>query len=116
MHVKKGDTVEVMIGDDRGKRGTVLAVDHAKGKIVVEGINRVFKHVRRGHPRSPQGGRLNLEMPINASNVLPVCPQTSEPTRVGVRILEDGSKERFAKKSGASMGQISPPKASRVKT
>ena len=115
MHIKKGDTVVVVSGDDLNKRGTVLSVDRAGRKVVVEGVRRVYKHVKRGHPKSPQGGRLNLEMPIAASNVMPICPDTGKPTRVGVRILDDGSKERFAKKSGASMGQVSPPKSSRAK-
>ena len=116
MHVRKGDTVQVVAGDENGARGTVLSVDHGSGKVVIEGINRVYKHVKRGHPKSPQGGRLHVEMPIDASNVRPLCPETNEPTRIGVRILDDGSKERYAKKSGASMGQISPPKASRAKS
>ena len=107
MHVKVNDIVVVMAGDDRGQRGKVLAVDHANGKVLVEGVNRVYKHVRRSQ-KNPQGGRLSKEMPVDASNVMLVCPQTNEPTRVGVRYLDDGSKERFSKKSGASMGALSP--------
>lgn len=114
MHIRKGDNVQVMSGDDAGKRGTVLQVNRRAKKLVVEGVNRVFKHVRRGHPKSPQGGRLNLEMPIDVSNVMLLCPQTNKPTRVGIRILKDGSKERFARRSGASMGQVSPPNPRRI--
>ena len=115
MKIRKGDTVEVVAGAEIGKRGEVLSVDRAKNKIVVQGVRSVFKHVRRGHPKSPQGGRLNVELPLDASNVMVVCPQTNKLTRVGFRILDDGSKERFAKKSGASLGQISPPKTTRAK-
>ena len=120
MHIKKGDTVVVVAGDDRDKRGTVLSVDRKNKRVVVAGVNRVYKHVRRGHPKSPQGGRLNLELPINISNVMLVCPETNEPTRVGIRLLADGSKERYSKRSkkakgsvaaAVSMGQVSPPRA-----
>lgn len=107
MYIRKGDTVEVVAGNDAGTRGTVLSVNRRKGKVVVEGVNRVYKHVRRGHPKSPQGGRLHTELPIDASNVMLICPQTDKPTRVGVRISEDGSKELYAKKSGARLRQIS---------
>ena len=55
MHIRKGDTVEVVAGDDSGSRGTVLSVDRKSGKVVVEGINKVYKHVRRGHPEEPSG-------------------------------------------------------------
>lgn len=114
MYIRSGDTVQVVAGDDRGKRGQVLSVDRKNGKVTVEGVAQVYKHVRRGHPRSPQGGRLHIEMPIDVSNVMLICPETDRPTRTGVRILEDGSKERFARRSGASLGQISPAKASRA--
>jgi large subunit ribosomal protein L24 len=114
MHIKLNDVVEVIVGDDRGQRGKVLAVDHQAGKVIVEGVNRVYKHVRRSQ-RNPQGGRLSKEMPIQISNVMVVCPQTNQPTRIGYRYLNDGSKERFARKSGASLGTVSPPNPKRVK-
>jgi large subunit ribosomal protein L24 len=114
MHIKLNDMVEIISGDDRGQRGKVLAVDHQAGKVIVEGVNRVYKHVRRSQ-RNPQGGRLSKEMPIQISNVMVVCPQTNKPTRVGYRYLDDGSKERFARASGASLGTASPPNARRTK-
>ena len=114
MLIRAEDTVEVIAGQDRGTRGKVLKVFGGKNKVIVEGVNRVKKHVRRSQ-RNPRGGQLSKEMPIDASNVMLVDPSTGQPTRVGVRILPDGSKERFAKKSGASLGEISPPKASRGK-
>ncbi len=110
MHIRKGDTVEVIAGDDSGVRGTILSVDRKNGKVVVEGVNRVYKHVRRGHPKSPQGGRLHTELPIDVSNVMLICPQTNKPTRVGIRFAADGTKELFAKSSGAKLREISSPK------
>lgn len=110
MHLRKGDTVEVITGDYVGTRGSVISIDRKEKKVVVQGVNRVFKHVRRGHPKSPQGGRLNVEMPIDASNVMLICPETNQPTRVRVQMNDDGSKDLIARKSGARMRQISPPK------
>jgi large subunit ribosomal protein L24 len=105
------DEVEVITGADRGHRGKILKIDRKQNKVIVEGAARVWKHVRRSQ-KNPQGGRLNKEMPISASNVLLIDPASGKPTRVGVRYLADGSKERFAKKSGASLGKIAPPRAS----
>ena len=110
MHIRINDTVEVITGNDRGNRGKVLRVDRSGGKLVVEGVNQVKKHVRRSQ-RNPQGGRLAMEMPIQISNVLLVCEACGKKTRTGVRYEDDGSKVRFCKKCGAGIGQISPPKA-----
>src|SRR5437764_14043604 len=74
MYIKKGDTVQVMTGDDKGKRGRVLEVLPRKNKVVVEGINRVYKHLRRSQ-KNPQGGRLSKEMPVAVSNVQLIDPQ-----------------------------------------
>ena len=82
MHIRVNDTVEVLTGDDRGVRGKVLSVDHQAGKLVVEGVNRVYKHVRRSQ-RNPQGGRLSKEMPVQISNVKFVCESCSAATRTG---------------------------------
>ena len=109
MQIRVDDVVIVLCGNNRGTRGKVLSVDRKKGKVVVEGVNRVWKHVRRSQ-RNPQGGRLHMEMPIDISNVALIDPQQDVPTRAGVRYLPDGSKERYSKKSGASLGQITPPK------
>ncbi len=110
MKFRIDDEVQVIAGADKGRRGKILKIDREKNKVVVEGIARVWKHVRRSQ-KNPQGGRLNKEMPINASNVMLVDPTTGEPTRIGVRYLEDGRKERYAKKSGAGLGVISPARA-----
>jgi len=114
MHIRVNDTVEVIAGADRGTRGKVLSVDHATGKLVVEGVNRVYKHVRRSQ-KNPQGGRLSKEMPVQASNLAVVCEACNAATRTGARFADDGSKHRFCKKCGASIGQIAPPKAQYAK-
>jgi large subunit ribosomal protein L24 len=109
MLIRKGDMVRVITGDDAGTTARVLRVIIDDGKIVVEGVNKVYKHMKPNR-RNPQGGRLSKEMPIDVSNVMLIDPSTSRPTRVGVRILSDGSKERFAKKSGASLGKMGKAK------
>ena len=108
MHIKVDDTVEVIAGDDRGLRGRVLSVDHDKRKLIVEGANLVYKHVKRSQ-RNPQGGRLSKEMPIHVSNVMLVCPKSNEPTRVGFRYESDGSKVRYSKNNGAVIDTVAPP-------
>ncbi len=108
-HVKKGDVVAVIAGNDKGKTGEIIRVDYATGKVLVQGINRVYKHLRPSR-QHPQGGRIQKEMPINISNILPVDPKTNLPTRVGFSIASDGSKERVAKKSGESLGTVTKAK------
>jgi large subunit ribosomal protein L24 len=105
MHIRKDDTVEVIRGDDKGKRGRVLRVLRKEGKLVVEGVNKVYKHVKPSR-RNPQGGRLSKEMPVDASNVLLIDPSTNTPTRTGVRYTSDGTKELYAKKSGATLRRL----------
>ncbi len=114
MHIRSGDTVEVITGADRGDRARVLKIDHAAGKLVVEGVNRVYKHVTRSQ-KHPQGGRLSKEMPIQISNVQLVCESCKQAVRTGVRTQSDGSKDRYCKKCGANLGQIAPPKAVQAK-
>ena len=114
MQIKLEDTVQVITGDDRGVRGKVLSVDRKAGKLIVEGVNLVYKHVRRSQ-RNPQGGRLSKEMPIRTSNVLLVCEKCDQPTRLGVRYADDGAKQRYCKKCGAELGQVAPPKAAYAK-
>ncbi len=114
MHIKKDDTVEVIVGDDNGVRARVLSVSRREGKLIVEGVNLVYKHVRRSQ-RNPQGGRLSKEMPIQLSNVMLVCQKCSKATRTGARFLADGSKERFCKKCGANLGLLAPPHRSHAR-
>ena len=115
MRIRSGDQVEVIAGADIGARGRVLRVDRKKRRVVVEGVRRVYKHVRRSQ-RNPRGGRLSKEMPIDISNVMLVCTACGRPTRVGARRTEDGAKERYCKKCGASLGEIMPAKASQGAT
>ena len=110
MFIREDDEVIVVTGVEKGTRGKVLNVDRENGRVLVEGVNKVYKHVRKS-AKNPQGGRLSKEMPVDISNVMLICPKTNQPTRVGVRYTKDGSKERYAKKSGASLGVITPPKA-----
>lgn len=95
LHVKEGDTVEVITGDSRGTRGKVLSVDPVKGRVVVEGVNRVYKHVRPSR-RNPQGGRLQVERSIDISNVMVVNSKTNRPTRIRFEVGADGKKKRIA--------------------
>jgi large subunit ribosomal protein L24 len=114
MHIKTKDVVEVTTGDDQGVRGKVLRIDRQAGKLIVEGVNRVYKHVRRSQ-RNPQGGRLSKEMPLPVANVLLVCPKCGKASRTGARYLDDGRKERYCRKCGAGTGDLSPPRASYAK-
>ncbi len=107
MHIRVNDMVEVIAGDDRGTRAKVIRVIGLEGKVVVEGVNRVYKHVRRSQ-KNMQGGRLSKEMPIRLSNVLLVCPSCGKASRTGARYQKDGSKERFCRKCGATTGPIAP--------
>jgi large subunit ribosomal protein L24 len=109
MHIRVNDTVRVMAGADKDVQAKVLSVDHQAGKLIVEGVNRVYKHVRRSQ-RNPQGGRLSKEMPIQVSNVLWVCTSCGSATRTGARYTDDGSKERYCKKCNKSGGSIAPPR------
>ena len=105
MHVRRNDLVEVITGDDRGQRAKVLRVDPSKGRAIVEGINRVYKHLRRSR-KNPQGGRLEIEAPIQVSNLLVVCPKCDKGVRVGRRIDEQGKKHRVCRKCGADLGEM----------
>jgi large subunit ribosomal protein L24 len=98
-HVRKGDTVVVVAGKERGKRGKVLRVIPEKGRVIVERINMIKKH-QRPTQRLRQGGIIEREGPIHLSNVMLVDPTSDKPTRIGVRSLTDGKKVRLARKSG----------------
>src|SRR5436190_24294980 len=107
MNIKKDDIVEVIAGDDAGTpksrtTGRVLSVHPNEGKVVVEGVNRVYRHLKPSR-RNPQGGRLSKEMSVQASNVALIDPTTNRPTRVGVRYLDDGTKVLVAKRSWATL-------------
>ena len=103
-HIKSGDMVFVTTGSDKGKTGKVLKVLTKDDKVLIEGINRVWKHVKPSQ-RHPQGGRLQKEAPVQLSNVLPVDPSTGRGTRVKYE-NRDGAKHRVAVKSGTSLGTL----------
>jgi len=111
MKIKKGDMVVVISGDEAAEAPRrVSEVLNAGAKVVVEGVNVVQRHVKRGHPKSPQGGRLRFEKAIFASNVMFFCDACKKPVRIGFRFTADGAKERFCKKCSASAGRVSPPR------
>ena len=102
VHVKTGDTVVVLSGTEKGKKGKVLAVSPKEGKVIIEKVNLVSKHVK---PRrmGDQGGIVEAEGAMYASKVQIVCPHCGKATRVGHKILDDGTKERICKKCGESL-------------
>jgi large subunit ribosomal protein L24 len=104
LHVKKGDTVEIIAGNDKGSTGKVLRVLPDKNKVIVQGHNVARKHVRPSR-KNPQGGRITIEKPIHISNVLPVSPKSSKGTRVRYRESGDGSKKRVAA-DGTEIGTV----------
>jgi large subunit ribosomal protein L24 len=97
MNVAKNDTVEVISGEDKGKRGKVLKTFPAKNRIIVENVNFIKRHTRPTQ-KNPKGGILEKEAAIHVSNVLVVCPKCGSPTRVGHKRLADGGKERVCKR------------------
>jgi len=99
--LKVNDNVVVISGADRGKRGKVLKIDQASNKVIVEGINKKTKYLRATQ-ENPQGGMINIEFPINISNVMYFCDKSKKPTRIGIEI-SDNSKTRISKKSGKSI-------------
>ena len=97
MKIRKGDTVVVVSGDDRGARGTVHRVLPAEGRLVVSGVNLVKKHQRRTGDVRTQVGIIEREAPIAISNVALVCPRCNKPTRIGYRVMENGTKVRVCR-------------------
>ena len=99
MNVKKGDTIVVLSGKDKGKQGKILKSDPKGGKVIVEGVNVAMKH-RKPRKQNEEGGIIKMETPIYACKVMLVCPKCGKPTRPAFRILEDGSKARVCRKCG----------------
>jgi large subunit ribosomal protein L24 len=97
LHVKKNDMVMIIAGKDKGKSGKVARVFPDKGRLVVENLNVVKRHTRPSRANA-EGGILEKEAPLSASNVLLLCGACNKPTRTGIRALEDGTKVRFCKK------------------
>ena len=103
MRIRKNDQVMVMTGKDRGKKGRVMQVDPGNNRVLIEKINYHKVAVRRTQA-NPKGGIVQMEKPVQASNVQLVCPRCSKPTRVGYSMLADGSKQRMCKKCNEVLG------------
>jgi large subunit ribosomal protein L24 len=99
--LKVGDLVQVISGKDKGKQGKITKILAEDGKVVVEGINTVTRHMRPT-PRNQQGGKITKDAPLYASKVMPIDPETGKPTRVRIKTAEDKTKTRVAK-SGATI-------------
>ena len=99
INIKKGDTVYVLAGEDRGKEGRVLKVERSKDRALVEGVNIVTKSTKPS-AKHPQGGLIKIEAPIHVSNLALIDPKSGKPTRVGYRYDDKGKKIRYSKKSG----------------
>ena len=101
MSIRKNDQVIVRAGKDRGKKGRVLAVVPDKNRVVVEGVNLIKRHTRPNPQKNIKGGIVEREAAIHASNVMLVDPDTNEATRIGKKVLSDGTRVRIGRKSGA---------------
>lgn len=99
LHIKTGDTVKVIAGDDKGKAAKVLSVDKAKSRAIVEGLNMITKHVKPT-AASPQGGIVKKEAAIHISNLMLVDPKTGDAVRTGRKANENGKLVRYSKKTG----------------
>ena len=102
MFVKKGDRVRVMSGKERGKEGVVIAAFPSKNRVIVDGVNFAKKH-QKPTRAAQQGGIIDKEMPIDASNVMVVSPVDNKPTRVGHRVDSNGKKIRICKRTGGDL-------------
>ena len=102
MKIKKGDRVRVLSGKDRGKEGEVMFAFPAKNTVIVEGVNLAKKHQRPLGEGNP-GGIIDKDMPMHVSNVAVLSPKDNKPTRVGYKFLEDGTKVRVCKRTGAEL-------------
>lgn len=104
MRIKKGDFVQVISGEDKGKRGRVLRLLPQKSSVIIEGINYIYKHVRKSQ-KNTQGGRVQKEAPVHISNVMLYCPHTQAPTRTHY-VYEQVSEENKKKTSEGEQAQV----------
>ena len=102
VHVKTGDTVVVLSGKDKGKKGKIMAVSPSEGKVIVEKVNIVSKHIKPRRMGEP-GGIIKAEGAMYASKVQIICPRCKKPTRIGHKINADGTKDRICKKCGEAL-------------
>jgi large subunit ribosomal protein L24 len=104
--IKKGDLVFVLTGKEKGKTGKVLDIDHDKERAVVEKLMLVKRHFKRGqNPAAPEGGIVEKNGSIHLSNLALVDPDSKKPTRIGTKLLDNGKRVRFSKRSGAQIDQ-----------
>ena len=104
LKIRKGDVVEVIAGDDKGKVGRVLAVDEEKQRVIVEKVNFIKRHTK-ARKAGVQGGIIEREAPLHVSNVLLFDSKAGHGTRIGVRILPDGTRERVSRASGETIAK-----------
>jgi len=104
LKIRKGDTVEVIAGDDKGKTGRVLSIDEKKQRVIVEKVNFVKRHTK-ARRQGQQAGILEKEAPIHLSNVLLYDPKAGHGVRVGIRTLPDGTRERVSRATGETLGK-----------
>lgn len=102
LHVKKDDNIIVISGKDKGKKGRIIAAYPRENRVLVEGVNMIKRHTRP-NPKNQQGGIVEREAPIHASNVMHIDPKSGQPTRIGYKTLDNGKKVRVAKRSGESI-------------
>lgn len=99
LHIRRGDTVMIIAGDEKGKKGKVLEIDRSNNRAIVEGKNMITKHMKPS-AQNPNGGIHNTEAPIQISNLMVVDPASGEPTRIGRKRNEKGKLQRYSKKTG----------------
>jgi large subunit ribosomal protein L24 len=99
LHIRKGDTVKVLAGDDKGKQGKILEVDREKKRALVEGVNIMTKHTKPSAGK-PEGGIRKVESSIHVSNLMLIDPASGKATRIGRKLDEKGKLQRFSKKTG----------------
>jgi len=105
LQIRRGDRVKVISGNDKGAEGTVIRVEPGKGRVVVQGVN-VRKRHRKPSATVPEGGIVEFEAPIHASNVMLLDPRSGEPTRVRSGVDAEGKRERIAAKSGQAIPRV----------
>jgi large subunit ribosomal protein L24 len=105
MRITKGDTVRVMRGNDKGKEGKVLQVFPKTGRVKIDGVNIVKRHRKARGPEDP-GGIMEMPAPVHVSNVMLLDPNSGAPTRIAMRIDEDGTKERLSVKGGGAIPRV----------
>ena len=106
IHVRKGDTVIVISGDEKGKKGKVLKVFPQKNRLIIEKVNFIKRHLRKGHPQAPQGGIIEKEAPVNSSKIMLFCLKCNNPTKIGHKELSDGRNVRVCKKCNEIVDKV----------